>query len=116
MGGVTLRRQGCDRHMSPPLPWSSVKIHLQEYVWLDGRMGTRILIAEDDDEIAEIILLYCRQEASEARRVNNGLAALAAVEADRPQVIILDWMLPGLDGLEVCLRVRSLPGALSRSS
>lgn len=82
---------------------------LGKYVYLDNSMSTRVLLAEDDDEIAELVLLYCRQEGFEARRVNNGMAALKAVEADRPQVIILDWMLPGLDGLEVCLHVRSLP-------
>lgn len=72
-------------------------------------MGTRVLVVEDDDEIAQLIELYCRQEGFEPRRVNNGLAALRIVESDCPEVIILDWMLPGLDGLEVCQRIRALP-------
>lgn len=72
-------------------------------------MGTRVLLVEDDDEIAELIKTYCAQEGFEFRRINNGLAALKLVERETFEVIVLDWMLPGLDGLEVCQRIRSLP-------
>lgn len=73
-------------------------------------MTTRVLLVEDDDEIAELIELYCKQESFEIRRTNNGIAALQLFEKILPQVIVLDLMLPGLDGLEVCQRIRALNG------
>ncbi len=60
---------------------------------------TKVLLVEDDDEIAQLIELYCLQENFDCKRANNGIAALQLFERHLPQVIILDLMLPGLDGL-----------------
>jgi DNA-binding response OmpR family regulator len=71
---------------------------------------TKVLLIEDDDEIAKLIELYCHQENFDCKRANNGISALQLFEKHSPEVIILDLMLPGLDGLEVCQRIRGLPG------
>jgi DNA-binding response OmpR family regulator len=71
---------------------------------------TKVLLVEDDDEIAQLIKLYCQQENFDCKHANNGIAALQLFEKYSPEVIILDLMLPGLHGLEVCQRIRSLPG------
>jgi two-component system OmpR family response regulator len=69
-----------------------------------------ILIVEDEVEIAELIQLYLEQENFSCQICREGTAALATVHAFQPDLIILDLMLPGLDGLEVCARIRQQPG------
>lgn len=69
-------------------------------------MNARVLIIEDDQYLARIIAKYLVAEGYEARIAGDGAAGLAAVESWDPDLIILDLMLPKLDGLEVCRRVR----------
>ena len=69
-----------------------------------------ILVVEDDVEIAKLIRLLLEKEGFSCRHCAEGYAALEAVKAQPPDLIILDLMLPGLDGLEVCARVRQQPG------
>ncbi len=64
----------------------------------------RILIVEDEASIAEILEYNLERDGYETTRVDRGDRALAAIEASRPALILLDLMLPGMDGLEV-LRV-----------
>jgi two-component system, OmpR family, alkaline phosphatase synthesis response regulator PhoP len=66
----------------------------------------QILIVEDDAEIAQLIALYLEQESFTCRTCKDGLSALQAFKEQQPDLIILDLMLPGLDGLEVCARIR----------
>ncbi|HHP7229391.1 MAG TPA: response regulator transcription factor [Xenococcaceae cyanobacterium] len=66
----------------------------------------KILIVEDELEIAQLIQQTLTRENFSCQIAENGLAALAAFEQQKPDVIILDLMLPGLDGLEVCTRIR----------
>jgi DNA-binding response OmpR family regulator len=68
---------------------------------------TRILIVEDDPDIAETIEYNLQQEGFATRSVDDGLRALKEVEAFRPDLIVLDVMLPGLDGFEICKRLKS---------
>ena len=67
----------------------------------------RILIVDDDNNIAELISLYMTKECFETKIVNDGESALDAVESFEPNLILLDLMLPGIDGYQVCREVRA---------
>lgn len=67
----------------------------------------KILIVDDDNNIAELISLYLTKECFETMIVNDGESALAAVETFAPNMILLDLMLPGIDGYQVCREVRA---------
>lgn len=70
-----------------------------------------ILIVEDEAEIAQLIQIYLQKEGFTCHLCRDGLAALQLFQEINPDLIILDLMLPGLDGLEVCARIRQKPGA-----
>ncbi|MCL6434763.1 MAG: response regulator transcription factor [Leptolyngbyaceae cyanobacterium HOT.MB2.61] len=70
-----------------------------------------ILIVEDEPEIAQLIQLYLEKEGFSCRICRDGLNALQVFHEQKPDLIILDLMIPGLDGLEVCARIRQKPGA-----
>ena len=67
----------------------------------------RVLIVDDDNNIAELISLYFTKECFETMIVNDGESALPAVESFHPNLILLDLMLPGIDGYQVCREVRT---------
>lgn len=69
-----------------------------------------ILIVEDEAEIAQLLTLYLEKESFSCRTCRDGLAALQQFQAMAPDLVILDLMLPQLDGLEVCARIRQSPG------
>ncbi len=69
-----------------------------------------ILIVEDEPEIAKLIQLALEREGFSCHWCRDGVAALQSFGKQQPDVIILDLMLPGLDGLEVCARIRQKPG------
>ena len=66
----------------------------------------RILIVDDDNTIAELISLYLTKECFDNEIVNDGESALAAFESFKPDLILLDLMLPGMDGYQVCREIR----------
>ena len=66
----------------------------------------KILIVDDDNNIAELIALYLTKECFETRIVNDGEQALKEVESFHPNLILLDLMLPGMDGYQVCREIR----------
>ncbi|GHO56584.1 response regulator transcription factor [Ktedonobacter robiniae] len=66
----------------------------------------RVLVVEDEVAICNLICAELSAEGHTVYQANDGLQALTLVEQHQPQLIILDWMLPGLDGLSVCRRVR----------
>lgn len=66
----------------------------------------KILIVDDDTNIAELISLYLTKECFETRMVEDGEEAIRAFENFQPNLILLDLMLPGIDGYEVCRTVR----------
>ena len=66
----------------------------------------KILIVDDDNNIAELISLYLTKECFETKIVNDGELALKEFQTFRPNLILLDLMLPKLDGLQVCQQVR----------
>jgi len=66
----------------------------------------RILVVEDERMVAEVVERYLRRDGHVVRAVHDGSAALTEVERFEPHLIVLDLMLPGMDGLEICRRVR----------
>ena len=66
----------------------------------------KILIVDDDNNIAELISLYLTKECYECRIVNDGEEALKEVETFQPNLVLLDLMLPGIDGYQVCREIR----------
>jgi DNA-binding response OmpR family regulator len=66
-----------------------------------------ILIVDDEQNIIELATMYLSQEGYHVVAAQDGLAALDRVKADRPALVVLDLMLPKLDGWEVCRRLRS---------
>ena len=67
----------------------------------------KILIVDDDNNIAELISLYLTKECYDTKIVNDGEEALSAFETYNPNMILLDLMLPGIDGYQVCREVRA---------
>lgn len=67
----------------------------------------KILIVDDDNNIAELIALYLTKECYETLIVNDGESVIPAMESFSPNLILLDIMLPGMDGYQVCREVRS---------
>ena len=68
---------------------------------------TRVLVVEDDRTVAEVVTRYLEREGFVVESVGDGNEALARADAHLPDLVVLDIMLPGLDGLEVCRRLRS---------
>ena len=68
---------------------------------------TKILIVDDDNNIAELISLYLTKECYDTKIVNDGEEALSAFESYNPNMILLDLMLPGIDGYQVCREIRT---------
>ena len=67
----------------------------------------KILIVDDDNNIAELISLYLTKECFDTMIVNDGESVMPAMEAFAPNLILLDLMLPGIDGYQVCREVRA---------
>jgi DNA-binding response OmpR family regulator len=65
-----------------------------------------ILVVEDEASIASFVSLYLKNAGYDVRAVTTGNAALTQVAAEQPALIILDLMLPDIDGIEICRRVR----------
>ena len=70
----------------------------------------QILIVEDEVEIADLLQLYLEKEGFTCRVCRDGVNALVVFQEMQPDLVILDLMIPGLDGLEVCARIRQKPG------
>ena len=68
---------------------------------------TRILVVEDDRDIAGLIVHYLQNAGYETTVLSSGDEVLARVRAEEPGLVILDRMLPGLDGLEICRSLRA---------
>jgi two-component system response regulator ResD len=69
--------------------------------------GERILVVDDEPTVREVVQHYLEREGYRVQAVEDGSAALAAFSADAPDLLVLDLMLPGVDGLEVCRQVRA---------
>src|SRR5499426_2220213 len=69
-------------------------------------MAREVLVVEDEPDIRRLVVLHLEHDGFRCRTAANGLDALREVKANLPDLVVLDLMLPGLDGLEVCRRLR----------
>ena len=70
-------------------------------------MTAKILLVEDEEKLARFVELELSYEGYEVTVANDGLSGLMAARNSEPDLIILDWLMPGLTGVEVCRRLRS---------
>ncbi len=75
---------------------------------------TQLLIIEDDSRLARMVAEYLGQSGFEVAHADDGAKGMAAVQERLPDLVILDLMLPDMDGLEVCRRIRALQGEAAR--
>jgi DNA-binding response OmpR family regulator len=69
--------------------------------------GERIMVVDDEPTVREVVQHYLEREGYRVQAAEDGPTALAAFSADVPDLIVLDLMLPGVDGLEVCRQIRA---------
>ena len=76
-----------------------------------------LLMIEDDHRLAQMVVAYLSQSGFEVQHAATGLGGLAQLQDAKqvPDMVLLDLMLPDIDGLEVCRRIRALPGALAQT-
>lgn len=84
------------------------RIECAPFLWEGSMTGEMVLIVDDEPNIVQLARMYLERENFRTHDVGDGNSALAAVERVKPALIILDIMLPELDGLEVCRRLRSV--------
>ncbi|MFN8079144.1 MAG: response regulator transcription factor [Kineosporiaceae bacterium] len=70
-------------------------------------MTSRVLVVEDDATVAEVVRTYLERAGLAIDQASDGVTALAVAHQSRPDLVVLDLMLPGLSGLEVCSRLRA---------
>lgn len=76
-----------------------------------GRVTGRVLVVDDDPTVSEVVTAYLERAGFTVHRAADGPAALEAAARHRPDLVVLDLMLPGMDGLEVCRRLRAASGS-----
>lgn len=69
----------------------------------------KMLLVEDDVALAELLVWHFQRENFDVRQTSNGEEALLLAEEDTPDLVLLDWMIEGLSGIEVCRRLRRMP-------
>lgn len=72
-------------------------------------MGSRILVVEDEVDLAELVAFNLRGEGHQVAVVHDGATALAEIQRNPPDLVVLDVMLPDISGIEVCRRLRRKP-------
>jgi len=72
-------------------------------------MPARVLVVDDTPLNVKLLTLQLEYEDYIVNTAANGLEALAKIEADKPDIVLLDVMMPGLDGFETCRRIRANP-------
>ncbi|NEO85405.1 MAG: response regulator transcription factor [Spirulina sp. SIO3F2] len=70
-------------------------------------MVSHILVVEDEERLAQLLKLELEYEGYTITVANDGLSGLSAAREAEPDMILLDWMLPGLSGIEICKRLRT---------
>src|ERR687892_188396 len=72
-------------------------------------MASEVLVVEDEPDIRALVVHHLTREGFRCRIAGSGADALSRVKATPPDLVVLDLMLPGMDGLEVCRRLRADP-------
>lgn len=75
--------------------------------WRSERHVTRVLIIDDEETLARNIRTYLTRHGYEARIAGSGEEGLAALDSFNPDLVLLDFQLPGMDGLEILRRIRT---------
>jgi DNA-binding response OmpR family regulator len=78
-------------------------------------MNQPLLMIEDDVRLADMVSAYLGQSGYRVAHAGDAQTGMTQLQADPPDLVILDLMLPDMDGLEVCRRIRALPGVLGRT-
>jgi len=73
-------------------------------------MKNKVLIVEDEKDIADLMALHLKRDGIEVELAENGEQAFQAIEKENFSLLILDWMLPGISGLDICKKVRQTDG------
>ncbi|MHB8960989.1 MAG: response regulator [Candidatus Limnocylindrales bacterium] len=89
---------------SPTPPTDAVRLG-------SSHRAPRVLVVDDEPPIVDLVAGYLGREGWEVSTAGDGIAALAAVRAFEPDAVVLDLMLPGLDGIEVCRQLRTFSDA-----
>src|SRR5688572_5618420 len=76
-------------------------------------MTQQLLMIEDDTRLATMVIEYLRQSGYAVTHAADGAKGLEALQSCKPDLVILDLMLPDMDGLEVCRRIKGLGGEFS---
>ncbi len=74
-----------------------------------GAMLQKVLLVDDEPDIVELLKYNLEREGYQVSTALNGRDAIKAAKANRPDLIVLDIMMPGMDGVEVCNQLRQLP-------
>ncbi len=77
-------------------------------------MTSQLLMIEDDARLAKMVVEYLGQSGFAVTHAADGEAGLEQLQLIQPELVILDLMMPGIDGLEVCRRIRALQGDVAR--
>jgi DNA-binding response OmpR family regulator len=77
-------------------------------------MTSQLLMIEDDARLAKMVVEYLGQSGFEVSHAADGETGLEQLQLIQPELVILDLMMPGIDGLEVCRRIRALQGDVAR--
>ena len=77
--------------------------------WTPARVKHRFLVIEDEEDIRESMRMVLALEGHDAETANSGMEGLRMLEAHRPDVVLIDIRMPGMNGYEVARRARNLP-------
>lgn len=96
-------------HFSHPAHTGQAKSQSTPLLLVPGMKNTQIVVIEDEEDILELISYNLRREGYDVSGAASGEEGLALVDEVRPEAVLLDLMLPGVDGLEVCKRLKANP-------
>ena len=69
--------------------------------------GQKILVVDDEVEIVRVLVDYLTEQGYEVTTAHGGIEALAKLDSEKPQIVLLDVRMPGIDGIEVLRRIRA---------